>query len=354
MKLDYKRNITFGQKLTYGYFQFFDHFLGRERFFNWTRGHRTRYYKRLEKRLKASGLGTRTDVERRKDLTLSELKQYIRKGIPVVWEGGAKDWECCKQWSLEYFKKLHGDDEIVMMDQTDIAQGYEETTLGDVIDNIRDGGSKYYRFYPLLSRHPEHFAEIDYEWLKKTRRKPCLGDAFHVFIGGKNGFTPLHNANTPNVFVQAHGEKEWVLYPNYYAPIIDPPPARNMYRSAPIKKGKDFRAFDENYNDHPLYQYIDSYRVHLKAGDIFFNPPFMWHTVKNPTDSIGIGYRTFTPFYSIRTAPLYSFLELFATNPPIWKTYRIYNDVNLLHLKETGLIKQVEAKRGKRLESSVT
>ena len=125
------------------------------------------------------------------------------------------------------------------------------------------------------------------------------------------------------MFVQTYGEKDWILYPNYYAPVIDQAPARNMYRSAPILKGKDFRAFEMNYDDYPLYKYIDSYKVHLNQGDIFFNPPFMWHSVLNPTDSIGLGYRTFTPFYSIRLAPLYSFLELFARNPPIWKTYRI-------------------------------
>lgn len=352
-KLDYKRPLTFGQRLTYGYFQFFDHFFGRERFFSWTRGHRRRFYARLEERLKASGPGTRYEVERRSDMTTEEFKKYMKAGIPVVWEGGAKHWDACDLWSLEYFKDLHGDDEIVMMDHTDIAMGYEETTLRDVIDNIRDGGSKYYRFYPLLKRHPEHFVDIDYDWLKSTRHKPCWGDAFHIFIGGKGGFTPLHNANTPNVFVQAHGEKEWVLIPNYYAMVVDPPPARNMYRSAPIIKGKDFRAFDLNYDEFPLYQYIDSYHVHLKEGDIFYNPPFMWHTVLNPTDSIGLGYRTFTPFHSFSMAPLYAFLELFATNPPIWKTYKIYDDINLLHLKETGLIKDLEAKRGERVSTSI-
>lgn len=352
----FRRNISFGQRLTYGYFQFFDQFFGRDRFFRWTRKHRTRFYKKLSKRMEAQGEGRTLKVDRVSHITLKELhRKYIRKRIPVVLEGAAKDWPAVKEWSLEHFKELHGDDEIIMMDQTDIAGGYSETTLGEVIDDIRGGGSSYYRFYPLLDRHPEHLLDLDYNWLKSTRKRPCWGDAFHVFISGKGGFTPIHNANTPNMFVQVYGEKKWKLIPHYYAAVIDPAPARNMYRSAPIRNGKDFNAFDLNYEDYPLYKYVDMYEVHLKPGDVFFNPPYMWHTVQNPTDSIGVGYRTFTPFYSYFTSPLYAFLELFATKPPIWKTYRMYSDVNLIHLKETGKDKEIMKKKGvSELKTTVT
>lgn len=350
-----RQALTAGQRLTYGYFQFFDHFIGRERFFKMTRKQRTRFYRKLEQRLVATGEGNFIEVERRSDLSVAELKgHYMKHRIPVVLEGKAKDWACCKQWSLEYFKELHGEDEIIMMDQTDLVNGYEETTLGAVIDNIRSGGSKYYRFYPLLDRHPEHLADLDYNWLRSTRKRPCWGDAFHVFISGKEGFTPIHNANTPNMFVQAYGEKEWILYPVKSTAIVDPSPTRNMYRSAPIRKGKDFNAFHQNFEDYPLYQYIDGIKVHLKQGDVFFNPPFMWHTVKNPTDSIGIGYRTFTPFYSYASSPLYATLDLFATKPPIWKSYRLYADVNLIQLEEMGKLAEVEAKRQEKISSSVS
>lgn len=63
------------------------------------------------------------------------------------------------------------------------------------------------------------------------------------------------------------------MYPKDYFCVIDPAPARNMYRSAPLRNGIDFNSFEKNYKDYPLYQWIDSYTVHLKPGDVFYNPP---------------------------------------------------------------------------------
>ena len=349
------RRIPYGMRIRYGYYQFFDHFLGRERFFKWTRKSRTRFYQKLEKVLKAGGEGKAIPVDRVTDISYKDfMNNYVKKGIPVILDGAAKDWKCCKEWSLEYFKELHGDDEIVFMDQTDIAKGYEDTTLGEVIDNIQGGKGKYYRFYPLLQKHPEHILDFDYKWMQKRRHPRSFGEAFHVFISGKGGFTPIHNASSQNLFVHVYGEKKWVLHPHEYTCVIDPAPARNMYRSAPIRNSKDFNPFSKNFEDYPLFKYVDYYTVHLKAGDVFYNPPYMWHSIENPTDSIGVGYRYFTPLKSYATSPLYFFLEMMAFNPPAWKTWRNYADINLVHLAETGKLKEIEKKRGEKMKSSVS
>ncbi|MFT7612142.1 MAG: hypothetical protein ACI9J3_001091 [Parvicellaceae bacterium] len=340
--------IPFRIRLKYGYYQFFDHFLTRPRFFNWTRKGRTRFYRKLENRLEQTGEGTLTPVDRVKDISRKDFfKNYVKKGIPVIMEGKAADWKCVQEWSLEYFKELHGDDEIVFLNQRDINVGdYEQTTLGKVIDTIREGGSKYYRFYPLLTEHPEHLLDFDYEWLKSLRRRFAIGEAFHVFISGKGGFTPIHNANSENIFTQIYGEKKWVLYPMEATCVVDPPPTRNFYRSALVKRGKDFDPFERNFEDFPLYKHINGYSAHLKPGDVFYNPPYMWHAVKNPTDSIGVGYRYFTPAQTFFKYPLYFGLELFAFNPPIWKSWKRYGDINLLHLMETKRLKKLEKERG--------
>ena len=344
-------------RIKYGYYQFFDHFLTRERFFKWTRKSRTRFYKKLRAHLEKNGEGKLIPVQRVQSISRDDfIKNYVKKGVPLVIEGAAKDWKCVQEWSLDYFKDLHGEDKVVMLDQTDIsAHDIEETTLADIIDNIRGGGSKYYRFYPLLKRHPEHLLDFDYKWLRKQRRKNSFGEAFHVFISGKGGFTPIHNASSENIFIQVHGEKKWVLYPIDATCVIDPSPTRNFYRSAPVRNGVDFNPFKLNYDDYPLYKYVNGYSVHLKAGDVFYNPPYMWHSVENPTDSIGVGYRYFTPFQTFFKYPLYYFLELFAFNPPIWKSWKNYDDVNLLHLIETGKINELKKKKGiKNITDSVT
>ena len=343
---DFIRNLTFGQRFQYGLYQFCDHFFGRKRLFK----DRSKYYNSLAETMKKHGEGRIMPVERRKDLSIEEFKNhYVKKGIPVVLDGAAKDWDCVKNWSLEYFKDLHGKDEIVLVDQGDSNYPYELTTLANVIDNIRGGGSKYYRFYPLLVRHPEHLNDFDYKYLKAHRTKPVWFDAFQIFIGGEGSYTALHNANQSNLFVQTYGEKKWVLYSHYYSAIFDPDPIRNVYRSAPAKKDSGpFNPFDENPDftgQYALFKYIDGYSVHLKPGDILWNPPFYWHAVKNVSDSIGVGYRWLSPFYSFKTSGLYMLLDCFATKPPIWKAYSLYKkDINELHLAEVKRLEEAKKK----------
>jgi hypothetical protein len=336
---EFRRNIKFGQRLEYGLIQIIEHFLGKKRSLKLLESRRRKFYHWLHSTLKDSGEGRLLPLERRRDLSLKEFKEhYVRRGIPVVMEGAAANWECVKKWSLDYFKELHGDDEIVMASQ-EYMNNVQTTTLREVIDNIRAGGGKYYRFYPLLDKHPEHIHDFDYKWLLERKNKFSLFDSFQIFIGGKGTITHIHNANPPNLFVQVYGEKSWILYSHYYTMVIDPEPVRNVYRNAPYKtNGVPFNPFNPNYETpNTLYKYIDGYEVTLKPGDVLWNPPFYWHTIKNPTDSIGVGYRWTAPFYALKIAPLYMFLDLFAMHPPIWKSYKLLKkDQNLVHLAESG------------------
>lgn len=298
--------------------------------------------------MKKHGEGRLMPIERRKDLSIKEFKEhYVKKGIPVVMEGAAKDWPCVQKWSLEYFKELHGDDEIFLVDANP-DKDYERITLADVIDNIRSGGKKYFRFYPFLVRHPEHIKDFDYQWFKDRKTKSMFADAFQVFMGGEGTFSDLHNANPPNLFVQVYGEKKWILYSHYYTPIIDPKPVNNIYREAPGKRkdGAPFNPFKGDYNaPYELYKYIDGYEVHLKPGDILWNPPFYWHVVHNATDSIGVGYRWFDFAYSWKISPLYMTLDFFARRPPLWVSYKHFKkDINELHMDESRRMKEAKKK----------
>ena len=244
------------------------------------------------------------------------------------------------------------------MDNNDPSKDYELITLADVIDNIRSGGKKYFRFYPLLTRHPEHLKDFDYEWLRKMNTKTSPNDVFQIFMGGEGTYTSMHNSNLPNIFVQAYGEKEWVLYSHYYTAIIDPSPARNLYRDAPAKKQEGpFNPFEPDFSDkYELFKYIDGYSVHLKPGDILWNPPFYWHVVKNATDSIGVGYRWLDLPYAWKISPLYLTLDLFVRNPPIWETLKLYkkgiNELHLAEVKRLGEVKKLVAEQEARKKAA--
>ena len=347
--MEIKENIKFSQRFEYGIYQFLDHFLSRKIAYSFTGNLRRNLYKRIRKTLEESGEGRVLDIERRKDITIEELQNhYIKKGIPVVLEGGAKNWDCVKKWSLEYFKELHGDDEILVVNSKHIDAPYEKITLADLIENIREGGTKYYRFYPLLSEHPEHLADFDYNWLKKARHKKPFFESFQVFIGGKTTESPLHNAMACNLFVQVYGQKRWSLMSPKHSAIVDPDPIRNVYRGAPFRKNNyPFNPFKPDYEKpYELFKYVDRYDFVLNPGDILWNPPFWWHAVHNETDSIGVGYRWVPTAYSFKQNPLYAFLDHFAMKPPMWKSYKLSKkDTNLIHLAEDGRLQEFLKKK---------
>lgn len=350
---DYKRNIKLHQRIEYGIYQILDHFFGRERVFRLLGKHRRGFYKKLTETLKQSGEGRAIQIERRKDLSIKEFREhYLRKGIPVVMEGIAKDWECVKKWSPEYFKELHGDDEILLVQLQKEGYPYETITLGKVIDNIRSGGGKYYRFYPLLNRHPEHIKEFDYNWLLKHKNRINWFEAFQVFMGGAGTATGLHNACSCNMFLQVYGEKKWILYPPYYTMIVDPDPVKNVYRHAPVRTEEGpFDPFKPGNYERPyeLFKYIDTLEATVKPGDVLWLPPYYWHCVQNPTDSIGVSFRWIPPLYSLKIAPLYMLLDFCATNPPIWKgSEMVKEDANLIYLAETGQLEDYLKKKAER------
>jgi len=335
---DLKRKIISRRSFEYGLYQIFDRFLGKRRVNRFFGKRRKAFNEKLLVDLIKSGKGQAIPIERRKNLSLGEFKKNYRdKGIPVVIEGAAADWDCVKKWSFEYFKKLHGDDVIAHTSQ-EIKEVYETTTLGDIIDNVISGGKKYYRFYPLLIRHPEHIKDFDYKWLLERRNPLTWFEAWQVFIGGKDAITHIHMENQCNLFVQTFGEKKWIIYPKYYTMVFDPEPAKHMYRNPLMNPGKGaYDPFHPDFESYPRYEYINWFETDLKPGDILFNPCFTWHTVKNTSNSISVGYRWVAPLYALKIFPLYFILDFLVKNPGIFKSAKLYvEDTNLVRVVESG------------------
>ncbi|MBI1185454.1 hypothetical protein GC194_14380 [bacterium] len=317
---------SYWQRAGYNFFQVMDHFVSRGVTRKLMGGLRYRNFLSIVKTMEKRGEGTIVPVEYRTDLSLEEFRNYyVKNHIPVVFKGAARNWGCVRQWSLSYFKNLHGEDEVPLLEENNPEKGLDYTTLGKLIDRIENGDNKaYFRFYNLLTRHPEHNADFDLSWLKQHSHKRKYFDSFQVFIGGAGSTTYVHNAHISNLFVQAHGVKEWFLYPNYHVPFIDPPSTLNgIYRDAMLRGKKAFNAFDPNYEEYPYYKFLDGYSVKLQPGDVLFNPPFMWHTVRNETDSIGVGYRWINAMNSFKAAPTYYLLDLMAYKPNYFKSLKM-------------------------------
>lgn len=319
--------FSFFQRLTYNFFQVLDHFFGRALVIKLLGKLRLKAFLNIEKTLKKKGKGKIIDVEYRTDLTEEEFKNfYVKNGIPVVFKGAAKNWNCVKTWDLNYLKETHGDDLIPLISVVDPFKEIEYISLKELINRLQNGDKgAYFRYYNLITKHPEHLADFDLNWLKAHSHENKYFETFQAFIGGADTRTELHNAHISNLFVQVSGVKEWILYPNYFVPFLDPPSTMNgIYRNTPSRaNGKPFSPFDPDFEGYPLYEYLDGYKVVLEPGDVFYNPPFMWHTVYNRSETIGIGYRWINFKNAFKSSPTYYLLDLLSFKPNYLKSIRM-------------------------------
>lgn len=337
----FKKNLKAKYQVAFTCLQTLDHFVGRKVGFKMTKKIRKRLYEGLHADLLKKGeKGKVIDVDRVSNISEEEFRRtYLKRNVPVILEGAALDWPCLKEWDIDYFIKKHGDDEILVVGEIElnedgtIRRENYETNLSNELMKIKNGGKNYYKFYPLIERHPEHLNDIKVDFLKRRINRLSMLFNYQVFIGAKNTITNLHNASASNLFIQVLGEKEWCLYPVYYSCIIDPSPTDGLSRGAPVRTQKGpFNPFHPDYKyPYHLFEFIDSYSVKLKPGDILFNPPYWWHAVRNNSTSIGMGFRWYAPWAIWKSSKLYFMLDAMSS---FWfKVGSAKRDINKVHRK---------------------
>ncbi len=319
-----------------------DHFLGRDRVDRLFPSRRKNLQARMLEHIRQNGESRIVPLPRVRNLDRETfIKEFVRKSHPVVFEGAAKDWECCRKWSFDWIKQQYGNDDVMLVDHAQqdrnpLAKPIEHLTLGDLIDGIDHGSLKYARFHPLLQRHPELRLDINQAWLKDhlTNRRTSWLHFYTLFLGGRGTDTAIHCAGNENLFVQIQGQKKWRLYPVGHSPVFDPPANRSLY------KYTGFRADDPDYVRYPMAQHMDWYETVLEPGDVLYNPPYYWHHVSNPTSSIGVGCRWNNMRTGLLASPTLFSLEMFNTQPNVIRGMLMaVNDFNTI-LAEARVDKQ--------------
>ncbi len=297
-----------------------DHFLGRGRVDRLFKSWRSGLQQRMSESIRQNGEGRVVPLPRIKNLDRKTyFKEFVKKSHPVVLEGAAKDWECCRKWSFDWIKQQYGNDNVMLIDpaeeRTDRLGAIEQLTLGHLIDGIDHDSLKYARFHPLLQKHPELRQDLDQRWLRDhlTTRYTQWMSFYILFLGGKGTETGIHCAGNENLFVQIQGQKKWRLYPVEHSPIFDPPANRSFY------KYTGYRPDNPDYERYPMARHMDWYETILEPGDVLYNPPYYWHHVSNPTSSIGVGSRWTNARTGFQASPTFFSLELFNTNPNVFR-----------------------------------
>lgn len=255
-------------------------------------------------------------VERRSNLSQQEFKEYVKKGVPVIFDGEASDWPCSEKWNFDYLLKEFGEEKFPVVNRQglddqkqSLYQDGELITIKDFIRNLRNKNSVYLRFCRIMERFPKLQEHMDQKWLAKMRQ--CFfGVSYQTFIGADTRKTPWHCGMTAFFFVMAEGEKKWELYPSYMYPLLNPPQSAFGY------------FYSREKEQTPAIEHMTPFHCHLKKGDILFIPAWMWHRVENFGDTWGVSYR-FANIRGVLKAPLFTTIRLLLTQPSFFSI--LYN-----------------------------
>lgn len=246
------------------------------------------------------------------EMSIDKLKTLYTDDIrPIVLKGYAKEHDCVKQWTPEYFKDKYGDFQIFYT-STDKIINDDGTILRDFVDDVI-AGSKSRAYIENLSDIFNEYPEL-HDQLGLDKVAGYLGDyaSYHkiaqLFFGGPGTGAVYHCANELNCFLNIYGEKQWTfVHPKYsiamYATLMN-----KGYFVGSLVKDKAPRKFIEA--EYPLYNRIPKLRITLEPGDMLINPPWWWHTIKNMTPAtISVATRWgIEPDY-IRQSPLFEFVQ---------------------------------------------
>lgn len=278
--------------------------------------------------------GTMTPVERVSSVSPAEFrKRYLSRGVPVIIENGCRTWPLASRWSFDQFRARYGSEMIKLVQHKGVAADHEviegrefseEIQLGALIDQLLAGGGKYMRFSPLLEKFPELLDDFDHAFFKQMTGNNW-GITYQLFMGGPGTFTPLHNAITPFFFVNVCGVKRWELIPNHYLPVLYPDADGFGYNHSKVQSDLS------NLADYPGFDHVDRLDVVMQPGDILFLPPWMWHSVKNDSPTIGIRCGFISPRSMLAEAFTLSFIRLFAARNPstLESLYYVFFEKNL-------------------------
>lgn len=301
--------------LVFNLFFFIEHFLGRKIF--------VKYFGKWEKSLIQKIKQPNTSKTDFKIIDLAEgayKEPYIDKRNPIIFRGAAKDWQCCKQWSMDYFKNEHGEIEVTLQDNVGVNDRDNPNTLSklkmrEYIEQLQSGSKKYLKFSRVIN-DPEILSKfLKADWLKKFKRFFAFSNTYYFFIGGKDTKTPIHNGFATTVFVQVEGKKKWIFYqPEDRFSLGVRPERRSYYYS---------HADPHNVNDpkFPLLANAKKHEIILNPGDVLWLPPLVFHQVENITDAIGVAFKFVDIPLAFKSSKIMALLFFLSTKPSIFAMF---------------------------------
>lgn len=269
------------------------------------------------------------------------IKYYRKKSKPVVLKNVASSWPLYNKWNPEFFAKQYPEDPVILFDaaiesrKLAYTEGKETKTvkLYEFVNSMNNGSMDYARLLPLLDQHPELLNDMDVDWLKSASNNRAKGSIKHqLFMGGPGTSTQMHCAIGSNLFIQIHGKKQWWIYSNKNAPLLEPIVDRSVF----------FRSQASGENPEGIFNKADGWTVILEPGDILYNPPFFWHQTRSIDINIGVGFRWFSLASILKVSPAQFLMTITASNPSVRQAKKV--NQNFAKVYADLLEKEKEAK----------
>lgn len=219
-----------------------------------------------------------------KDKIENYTRKIFRKRGPIIFRGLAKEWECCKKWDFDFFKKEYGDKKVWIEKVKGITHNERafEITLSDYIDNYLGDPKTYLTVCPLIAENKELLLDLDKEVMDKLKGKSSFGNMYHMFFGGPSHGSPIHSAMSRAVFIMVKGSKKWRVWPKEAFSLL------NVEINDCLHSYSDLDLDNPNLNDFPWIEKIPRYEFVLHEGDVLLNDPWIFHSASNLDNSIGL------------------------------------------------------------------
>jgi hypothetical protein len=204
-------------------------------------------------------------VERRKNISVQEFwTRYATPGVPVLLEGLAEEWPARSLWTLDFFKRNYGRNDVTVY-ASERKTNPRVMQLGsylEYMENTQDENPDYLSRWCFSSTFPELAAQY-----RRPPHFPCWTDLLPceirpawkwIYMGPPRSGSAMHRdfMGTAAWNVLFAGEKAWRFYP----PSAGPP------------------SFAEG----------EGWSCVQRPGDIIYTPSNWWHQVRNETCTLAL------------------------------------------------------------------
>jgi quercetin dioxygenase-like cupin family protein len=207
---------------------------------------------------------------------------FVKVPHPVILRNFMKDSDLTKTMTWKNILEKYGDEDVFLTRKE--LDGYPGK-LRDVEDPAvyLHNSEKLFNKYPEIRNLFEYDKLEDYLTMKVGYEQ--------LFIGKEGTGTPFHNAAVYNMFYMIDGKKKWWF--------VDPYDTFLAYPICVLGRAASIIGclwpHEYNVEAFPLFKYCPVYYAEVGPGDVLFNPPWWWHSIKNSaTKTVGVASRWHT------------------------------------------------------------